>query len=135
QPFMRQSFYTSVLAGVLLLVGIAVVGDPVLAASGDKIADRVLGQASPNFDGIDIIARNGLASPNDVAVFRGVSPNQVYVADTVNNRVLGWNDAASFANGAPADVVLGQPDFAHKDCLVVSASSLCGPQGVTADSS
>jgi uncharacterized protein (TIGR03437 family) len=35
----------------------------------------------------------------------------VYVADTGNNRVLAWKNAASFSNGAMADLVIGQPDF------------------------
>ncbi len=33
------------------------------------------------------------------------------VADSLNNRVLIWNDWANEGSGAPADMVLGQPDF------------------------
>jgi len=30
--------------------------------------------------------------------------------------VLGWTDSTSFTNGAPADLVLGQPDFNTVNC-------------------
>lgn len=53
----------------------------------------------------------GLYAPYSVAVDTGSSPAPVYVADTGNNRVLAWRDSASFTNGAPADLVLGQKDF------------------------
>ena len=46
-----------------------------------------------------------------MAIDTSATPNRLYVADDDNNRVLGWNDAASFANGAAADLVIGQPDF------------------------
>jgi hypothetical protein len=53
--------------------------------------------------------------------------------------VLGWNDASSFANGAPADLVVGQPDFLSYFCdgssgAIVSASDLCFPEGIAVDS-
>ena len=56
---------------------------------------------------------------------------------TDNNRVLGWKDAATFTNGAAADLVIGQPDFLSAFCNGVSgtrsASSLCDPDGVAVD--
>jgi hypothetical protein len=33
----------------------------------------------------------------------------LYASDTGNDRVLGWQNAASFLNGAAADNVVGQP--------------------------
>ena len=51
------------------------------------------------------------------------------VADTSNNRVLIWRTIPA-SNGQPADVVLGQPDFATVGPLSVSASTFRGPQGV-----
>src|SRR5205814_887732 len=48
-------------------------------------------------------------------------------------------DAAAFASGAPADVVIGQPDFKRSDCNLggagypPNASALCGPKGVAVD--
>ena len=74
-----------------------------------------------------------------VAIDASVTPNRLYVSDFNNNRVLGWNDASSFANGAPADLVVGQPDFLSYFCdgssgAIVSASDLCFPEGITVDS-
>src|SRR5208283_5824456 len=34
----------------------------------------------------------------------------IYVADTLNNRVLAWKNATTFTNGQAADLVIGQPD-------------------------
>jgi hypothetical protein len=58
------------------------------------------------------------------------------VADTDNNRVLIWNSIPTTSN-APADVVLGQPDFktgtpntGTGDVRIPNAKSLRGPQGV-----
>ena len=50
-------------------------------------------------------------NPVAVALDRSVSPPAIYVTDYSNHRVLGWRDATSFANGAMADIVLGQPDM------------------------
>ena len=49
--------------------------------------------------------------------------------------MLGWRDAESFSNGAPADLVIGQPDFLSSDCAVTSNLSLCIPAGVAVDTS
>ena len=52
------------------------------------------------------------------------------VADTNNNRVLIWNSLPT-ANNAPADVVVGQPDFTTRpSTTAVNAQTLRGPQGV-----
>ena len=39
------------------------------------------------------------------------------------------------ANGAPADLVIGQPDFLSSGCNATSAASLCKPTGVAVDAS
>ena len=50
--------------------------------------------------------------PNHCAVRKGVwiQNGKLYIADTQNHRVLIFNSIPT-ANGAAADVVLGQPDF------------------------
>jgi uncharacterized protein (TIGR03437 family) len=76
---------------------------------------RVVGQASigamdysvaPN-----IADSGGLWGPGAVALDMTSSSPALYVSDTSNNRVLGWVSAASFMNGAPADIVIGQRDM------------------------
>ncbi len=57
------------------------------------------------------------------------------VADTLNNRILIWNnipsgDATKAADTVNADVVLGQADFTTVAPLAVTASAMRSPQGV-----
>lgn len=95
----------------LLLTAFAAVvsAQPVI----NPFASRVLGHpqmslltANPNF-----VEGRELYSPRGVAVDTTATPPILYVSDTLNNRVLGWRNASQFANGAPADIVIGQPDF------------------------
>jgi sugar lactone lactonase YvrE len=53
----------------------------------------------------ELLSNRGLTYPNAVAVDRTSLPNHLYVFDA-SARVLAWRDAAGFANGAPADLVL-----------------------------
>src|SRR5208283_658082 len=78
----------------------------------------------------------GLYLPQAVALDRSVRPNRIYVADTQNSRVLGWANAVSFANGAAANLVIGQPDFfsSSPNNGGASARSLNQPMGVAVDS-
>ncbi len=78
-------------------------------------ADGVLGQPNFTTNTIGVTA----AQFGNPAVFGPTSPYNVYVAadgvlwasDPVNNRVLGFRNAATLANGAAASLVLGQPNF------------------------
>ena len=58
--------------------------------------------------------------------------NQLFVADTGNNRVLIWNGFPT-ANHEPADGVLGQADLTHTAAnrgTGTDADTLAGPRGV-----
>ena len=68
----------------------------------------------------------GLQTPTAVA-----SDGQILVvADTDNNRVLIWKTIPA-GNGAPADIVLGQPDFVTSNPpFAPTPSNMRGPQGV-----
>ncbi|MBS1835506.1 MAG: hypothetical protein JST65_22500 [Acidobacteria bacterium] len=87
-------------------------------------ADVVLGQAT--FATTDLgRTRSALRLPTQVA-----SNGQILVvADTENNRVLIWRTIPS-SNNAPADVVLGAPDFTSIRAGVLDNKSFRGPQGV-----
>jgi len=93
-------------------------------ACGGK-ASLVLGQA--NFTTTDPGASpSGMQLPTDVATDGTI----LAVADTNNNRVLIWKTIPA-ANNAPADVVVGQPDFTTTLTTVPpTAKSMRGPQGV-----
>jgi uncharacterized protein (TIGR03437 family) len=71
-------------------------------------------------------AQNSLFTPTAVATDGAI----LAVADTDNNRVLIWNSIPTTID-APANLVLGQPDFVTRPITgVVNAQSLRGPQGV-----
>ena len=101
----------------------------------DLAADAVLGQVGLRLNGQNLVDGAGLSSPYAVAVDTSVTPNRLYVADNGNSRVLGWADVTAFQTGAPADLVLGQPDLLTSGCNSqgVSASSLCNPTAVAVD--
>jgi len=93
-------------------------------------ADVVLGQ--PDFTKKDLraAANNTVRSPIGAAT-DGVS---LAIADTDNNRVLIWNTIPQ-ANNSPANVVVGQPDFARVlpndgQGSTPTNRSFRGPQGV-----
>ncbi len=99
-------------------------------------ADLVVGQ--PNFNS------NAAPRPPNNRSLRGpqgvwIQDGRLFVADTQNHRVLIWNSIPT-SNGAPADIVLGQPDFSTfvQDDLTQSpvkpaANTLLNPVSVTSD--
>ncbi|MDH3271752.1 MAG: hypothetical protein OEN56_10485 [Gemmatimonadota bacterium] len=89
-------------------------------------ADVVVGQ--PDFSsGVRGTTRTTMDTPE----FFTVAGGRLFVADMFNNRVLIWNSIPA-ANGAPADVVLGQPDFTSRAART-SATGLNHPRGVWSD--
>jgi sugar lactone lactonase YvrE len=96
----------------------------------DTLADEVYGQ--PDFtSGAVPTDTNALTlhQPADVFVF---DTGQIFIADTENNRVLGWDSVDLYENGDPADLVLGQPDFVTADAPAPpSAASMNAPAGIT----
>ena len=83
---------------------------------------------------------SGIAADSGVAVDNNSAPPHLYVADTYNNRILGFNDFRSLAAGSKADLVLGQSDFSSGLCNVtnnanaMSAATVCRPTGLAVDS-
>jgi len=74
---------------------------------------RILGQTSaaiPNLNP-NLVEGREFDLPEGIAIDTSTNPPALYVSDTANNRVLGFRNALSFANGQKADIVLGQPDF------------------------
>jgi len=92
-------------------------------------ADGVLGQLD-FISQISAINATGMNLPGNVATD---SNGRLWVADTSNNRVLRFDNAAFKANGAAADGVLGQPDFTSK-VSTVSVTGMNSPTGLATDS-
>ncbi len=110
-------------------------------ASGSVAASLALGQIDTSHNMTNFGGARALEG-DSVAVDRSVVPNRLYVADGNSSRVLGWHSVASFTNGEPADLVLGQPDFFTARCFTGTAAgdvngvgpdSLCFPEGVAVD--
>ncbi|MFZ2062253.1 MAG: choice-of-anchor D domain-containing protein [Candidatus Binatus sp.] len=110
---------------------------------GNKVANGAGGQIDRAHDGPNLVDAIGENSPGGIAVDATSQPphRHLYVADTVNNRVLGWRDLTAFS-AQPADIVLGQPDlFSYKcnngvaadDVGGLGADSLCGPERMAVD--
>ncbi len=112
-------------------------------------ANRVLGQDlmtlnAPNLvEGreLDFGGYNGAGFDAGVAVDLNSNPPHLYVADTYNNRILGYNDLRTVMSGAKADLVIGQPDFQQvltnypsDDPNQPNASGLSLPTGLAVDS-
>jgi len=75
------------------------------------------------------LSQTQLASPSAAAI----AGNRLFVVDQSNSRVLIWNTVPT-TNGAPADVVLGEPTFTTVPPLnTVTQSSLLAPQGLWTD--
>ena len=98
-----------------------------LPTNTNKPADVVVGQ--PNFtSSAGATTQSGLDRPeNGLFVVGG----KLLVADRNNNRILIWNSIPT-TNGAPADVVVGQPDFTSSGAATTD-TGLHEPEGIWSD--
>lgn len=119
-------------------------------------ASRVLGQDQFNFNTVDLIegrefqfavplGRSQISADAAMVVDQASEPPHLYVADTYNNRILGFYDARNAVPGVRADLVIGQPDLYRSVCNYdvsnpngsrsdsPTASSLCRPVGLALD--
>jgi uncharacterized protein (TIGR03437 family) len=108
-------------------------------------ATRLLGQDqfylnSPNL--VEGREFNFGGSNGGIAIDSSATPPHLYIADTINNRILGFKDIRNVSFGAKADIVIGQPDFQRTlinypagDPTKPNASGLYLPIGLTLDSS
>ncbi len=135
--FMSNRSTSIMLASLTLLSRAALL----VAAPEDTTADAVVGQT--DFTSKEINAGGGVNSATATSLQepRGmvVSPTdgRLWVADTLNSRVLSWPTPAGFTNGQAPDIVLGQADFtsnqANKGGANPSETTLNKPRSVTVD--
>lgn len=119
---------------LIALFGCSLAAVP-LPAQLSSSAARVLGQPDLRQNGFNTVDGSELNAPNAVAFDRRGPETHLYVVDSGNHRVLGWRDAASFANGERADLVLGQPTLQHAIPLGIRTGSrgLLAPLGAAVD--
>jgi uncharacterized protein (TIGR03437 family) len=123
----------------------------VLPIAGGALGDatRVIGQERMQFNNVNrtegrelqftLASAREFADGGIVVDWRS-SPPHLYIADTYNNRVLGFRDSRTVRPGDRADLVIGQPDFFRTMCNYPvndsdrpTDSSLCRPTGMTLD--
>jgi hypothetical protein len=78
---------------------------------------RLFGHTSPKDYSINLLTLSKASHAVGVAIDKSVTPNRVYVADSGNNRILGWRS-------------LGQCSASHAACTFTSE---CGGSGGTCD--
>lgn len=130
---------------------------PNLLTGGTRIEARgVLGQVSFEFRAANFIQGREFsagtlrvssgsavievpAGPN-VAIDRGSGTAHLYIADTGNNRILGYRDSRAFQTGGFADLVIGQVDVFRNlvnspfnDGTAATANGLSLPSAVAVD--
>jgi uncharacterized protein (TIGR03437 family) len=95
--------------GATLLVHAQGVPSPTL----NGFASKVLGNPGLTTASVtpNLVEGRELFSPFGIAVDTSVTPNVLYIADTRNNRVLGWRDINSALTGSPASFAIGQRDL------------------------
>ncbi|HTR62098.1 MAG TPA: NHL repeat-containing protein [Candidatus Binataceae bacterium] len=111
-----------------------------LAAKALADSNKQLGQLDFTHGGRN--ALSGASLSMYFQNFAGVvvdSNGHLYVSDTGNNRILGWQTASSFTSGQSADLVIGQPDFGSITANQASGnvptnSRLNQPAGLALDS-
>jgi len=116
----------TIAALVLIVAATTSIGAGTPGAAGDTTADLALGQIDLahgifNFGGLD--ALSGIFAGGPVAV--AIDPQgHFYAADIGNNRVLAWEIKIGFTDGAPATLVIGQPDAYSNQCTTTQ-TGLC----------
>lgn len=111
-------------------------------------AASVLGQDAMNLNAPNLVegrefdfGNGAVGFDSGVAVDLTAATPHLYVADTFNNRILGFNNLVTLQSGMKADLVIGQPDFQQvltnypaNNPNQTNASGLSFPTGLAVDS-
>jgi sugar lactone lactonase YvrE len=138
----KKMRYRYIFISAALCAGIPAFGQPGVNQQLNNLPSRVLGH--PNPEQLNVVTAapnlvNGVEMwrPEGIALDTSANPPIVYVADTLNNRVLAWKNATSFSNGARADLVIGQNDMFSTLPQGPGSNTPAGlafPTGMTVDS-
>jgi uncharacterized protein (TIGR03437 family) len=122
---------------------LVVSSDPATTTAANMATKRVLGQVQLDGDSANYVEGREFffGGYGGLVVDTRSSPPHLYVADTINNRVLGFRDARVARPGYNADLVIGQPDFfrtvanyPNNSAIQPTSKSLYLPMGVAVDS-
>jgi uncharacterized protein (TIGR03437 family) len=96
-------------------------------------AYRALGQADLRRNGVNGVQGVELNSPLGLALDPRTGQTRLYIADTLNSRVLAWPDVNSYQIGDPPALILGQRGPEYSIPLGIGAKGLNGPMGMAVD--
>jgi uncharacterized protein (TIGR03437 family) len=114
-------------------------------------ANHLLGQTAYSYSSPNLVEGrelylSGSIGGGGVAIDRSSNPPRLYIADTNNNRILGFRDARLVGSDIrtnaiqKADIVIGQPDLSHStlnypsgDRDILSDAGLFSPSSVVVD--
>jgi uncharacterized protein (TIGR03437 family) len=115
---------------------------PVLTASAALVASafvvnaqlsvsayRALGQRDLRQNGLNMVQGLELFAPSGVALESRSGQVHIYISDSGNHRVLGW-DARSYQNGDFPALILGQPDRQRSGPLGIGVKGFNTPAGL-----
>ena len=105
----------------------------IAAAQLSTSAYRVLGQGDLRHNSVNRVYGVEMYAPAAVAVDGRDGPVHLYVADTRNNRVLGWQDVRSYQTGQPPALVLGQPGPDYSGPMGIGPGGLNAPIALAVD--
>jgi uncharacterized protein (TIGR03437 family) len=106
-------------------------------------ATRLIGQLDFPYFAVNLIEGHefSLGSAGAAILDQSATPSHLYVADSANNRILGFQDFAHLKNGQNADLVIGQPDllrnqinYPSNDAAMPNQSGLHLPTSLAVDS-
>ncbi len=116
---------------------------PISPSGVTATASRVIGQLDFPYFAPNLIegkefnlalasGSSGLAVSGSAILDQSSTPAHLYVADTQNNRVLGFKNFAALASGLQAaDLVIGQPDFNRSQInYPTNNATMPNPQGL-----
>jgi uncharacterized protein (TIGR03437 family) len=96
-------------------------------------AYRVLGQPDLRQNGINKVEGLEVNSPSGVALDTRGGEIHLYIADSLNHRVLGWRDVRLYQTGDAPNLILGQPSPQHSQPLGIGLNGFNVPIGLAVD--
>jgi uncharacterized protein (TIGR03437 family) len=118
----------------ILVLGLLPFALPLAQAQISTSAYRVLGQTDLLQDGVNLVQGVELYSPAGVAVDARGGQVHIYISDSLNSRVLAWQDAQSYQIGDPPTLVLGQPGPQYSKPYGIGSKGFNAPLGMAVDS-
>ncbi len=115
------------------VVWIALLVGGVAQAQLSTSAYRALGQPDLNQNGVNRVQGVEVYGPSAIALDARNGVVHLYVSDTRNHRVLGWENAQSYQIGDPPAIVLGQPGPQYSHPMGIGTTGFNTPAGMAVD--